>query len=912
MKAQTIIVEKRSLMKASEVAKRLVEQLTIDEKISLLSTTQSAVPRLGISAYQVGGEAAHGVVDREGGKTTAFPLPIGLAQTWNPRLLKEVGKVIGTEARIKYLDSGKRSWLTLWAPTIDMLRDPRWGRNEEAYGEDPYLTNRLSKEVILGMQGDNPEHLQMAAAPKHFFGNNNEIGRESTSNFIPLRAQEEYYVKAFETAFTEANAQSMMTAYNGVNGIPCMQAPEVQEIVKDRWKMDGFVVSDGGALTLNVDTYHYYETYAQAIADAIKHGVDCLVDDKELVETAAKEALSKGLLTEKEINTAVENCLRVRARLGHFTEDNPYDQVDRNLLAGTKHAAIAKKATLEQVVLLKNVGNLLPLKQTASISVVGPLADVAVRDWYAGHGPYQKTIATSLKNVLSEDKWKGSCDSHDRVSIKMNQQFVNVTDNFLTLGEKQEFRVEEWADDQLVLVDEKSGRYLTEDGTGRYQLHQTEIYDWFVKEAWKINSEKEQVQENSYIGQAKTWAEEEIGVKDGFIQANQQSANITFIQEHSGIEEAVTLAKTSNVAVVVLGNHPMINGRETQDRPSISLPHRQLELLKQVYEVNPHVVLIIVGSYPFDLSWANEHIPAILFTAHGSQELGEAMAEILYGTEQPSGKLAQTWFSDISFLPAITNYDYIQFPRTYHYYRQPVLYPFGYGLTYGNMTATVQECRWRQEEVTMVVTLKNQSDKPSVDTLQLYGQVTEFDLPMPKKLVWFDKVHLCPQEEKRVSIRIPLEAFSYFDVRTERFQLPSGNLELFCGFSSEAELCGQFVLPTQSERVRIVSDNLNIFSFDAYNQAQIIVNEEKQRVIQLESNGWLSYQNTLFEESSYMITVVADRVGTIQINEKSYEVVPGEQRICFETPPKLTKVFIESSSPVLIEGVVKCTSKTSV
>src|SRR5690625_2397479 len=279
----------------------LVDKLTLEEKISLLSTSQSAIPRLGIKEYQVGGEAAHGVVDRAGGKTTVFPQPIGLSSTWNRDLLRRVGDVIGDEARIFYEQNDRKTGLTLWAPTIDMERDPRWGRTEEAYGEDPYLTGQLSTELIKGMQGDDPFYIKLVAAPKHFFGNNNEYGRERISNSIDPRNRHEYYLKAFEPAFTEGQALSMMTAYNGINGIPAMQINELKDIVRDEWQMDGFIVCDGGALSLNVDEYKYYDSYAEALADAIKKGIDCL-DRKSTRLNSSHVAISYAVFCLKKKN----------------------------------------------------------------------------------------------------------------------------------------------------------------------------------------------------------------------------------------------------------------------------------------------------------------------------------------------------------------------------------------------------------------------------------------------------------------------------------------------------------------------------------------------------------------------------------------------------------------------------------
>ena len=267
----TQYIYKNSTLPLETRIKSLISLLTVDEKIKLLPTRQAAIERLNIDDYSVGGEAAHGVVSSIG-PSTVFPQPLGLASTFNDKLLLEIGSVIGDEARIYYDKSNRKYGLTLWAPTIDMERDPRWGRTEEAYGEDPILTGKLSSNLIKGMQGNDDFYLKLVPAPKHFYGNNNEEGRIFCSSSIDKRNKNEYYLKAFKPAFTEGKAKSMMTAYNSINGTPCILNSEVQDIVKDTWGCDGFIVCDGGDFSQTVDYHKYYKTHAETIAGALKAG----------------------------------------------------------------------------------------------------------------------------------------------------------------------------------------------------------------------------------------------------------------------------------------------------------------------------------------------------------------------------------------------------------------------------------------------------------------------------------------------------------------------------------------------------------------------------------------------------------------------------------------------------------------
>src|SRR5690625_2716025 len=638
----------------------LIEQLNIDEQISLLSTSQSAIPRLQIQAYQVGGEAAHGVVDRQGGKTTVFPQPVGLSSTWNRELLKRIGDVIGDEARIFYEQNDRKTGLTLWAPTIDMERDPRWGRTEEAYGEDPYLTGQLSTELITGMQGDDPFYIKLVAAPKHFYGNNNEYGRERISNSIDPRNRREYYLRAFEPAFVEANALSMMTAYNGVNGIPAMQIREIKDIVKGEWQMDGFIVCDGGALSLNVDRYKYYDTYAEALADALKKGIDCFVDEKSLVEDAAYEALEKDYIDEEDITSAIRNILKVRFRLGHFDKDeknNPYAKVDHDKMCSEEHAKLALETTKESIVLLKNEKQMLPLQedQFEKIAVIGPTADVVYKDWYTGYSPYQITPLQGIK-----ERCKGKevtfVKGNDLIALKSvdEQTYLSLTkDNQVTFSSKdiqenETFELENWGWNSHLLKNVANERYLClNDDTQSFEASSEEVFSWFVKE--KIGFHPIDEMRQKY--HMSTWEDESIGIsKEKQLTVSQKPSEFETRILSSGIDEAVQVAKNSDVAIVCVGNHPMLNGRETEDRPDLVLPEHQQKLIEEVYKVNQNMIEIIIGSYPFAINWIDEHVPAILYSSHGSQMLGKGLASTIFGDESPSAKLSMTWYKDVKDL----------------------------------------------------------------------------------------------------------------------------------------------------------------------------------------------------------------------------------------------------------------------
>lgn len=431
----------------------LLSRLTVEEKISLVPTEQAGIPRLGIKPYAIGAEGAHGFVDRSG-PTTTFPQTIGLASTWDRSLLRKIGKVIGTEARAWHNTHNASGCLSLWFPTIDMEKDPRWGRTEEGYGEDPHLAGELASEIIKGTQGDDERYVLASCAPKHFFANNNEKNRVSCSCSVDPRNMREYYLLPFRKAFRKGGARSLMTAYNEVNGIPLMQHPAVRDIVKGEWGLEGrgHIVTDGGDVGQTVNLHGYFDTHAETIAAGFKAGADSMTDVPHLVIPAVREALERGLITEADLDEHVGNVLRLRFRFGHFDDAGvcPYDAIGEADMMTAEARALAREAAAKSVVLLKNdpvsgrpvagdttdragsepgipaenafapgcdlntprasSGNsatpaapLLPIAAGTRVAVVGPLADTVYTDWYTGMPPYRVSPLDGLRAALGAD-----------------------------------------------------------------------------------------------------------------------------------------------------------------------------------------------------------------------------------------------------------------------------------------------------------------------------------------------------------------------------------------------------------------------------------------------------------------------------------------------------------------------------
>lgn len=426
----------------------LLRELTLDEKFACLGTGNPAIERLGIPAFGVGGEGAHGVQARhdqgydkgEPVATTIFPNPIGMSASWDRELIKEAGTVVGTEARALY-EEGLHGSLSLWAPTVDMERDPRWGRTEEGYGEDPYLTAEMAGAYVEGMQGDHPHYLRCGATLKHYYANNVEQGRTYISSSVDLRNKYEYYLEPFRKVITEHHVEGMMTAYNEINGIPCMLLDNDIKLAKS-WGL-GHVVSDGGDVNQTVHFHKYFKRHSETVAAGLKAGMDCFTDDIEMVEAAAREAYEHHMIQMEDIDKALYRHFRVMLRLGFFDRGgrNPYEQITMEEVGTAQSQKVARDITAESVVMVKNDG-ILPLgaqkaaedhcnllsqdsgdnvssslqsydvsqrlhtereNVKSKLAVIGPLSDVWYKDWYSGVPPYFVTPLDGVKNALQPE-----------------------------------------------------------------------------------------------------------------------------------------------------------------------------------------------------------------------------------------------------------------------------------------------------------------------------------------------------------------------------------------------------------------------------------------------------------------------------------------------------------------------------
>jgi beta-glucosidase len=678
----------------------LLSQMTLDEKIDALSTN-TAVPRLGVPSFG-SSEGIHGVVQRGGGKadrsiipTTQFPQPPGLGESWDPDLVRQAAGVEGYEARyITQTPKYDRQILMLWGPQSDLARDPRWGRSEEVYGEDPFFNGTMAVSFIKGLQGDDPKYWQSAALLKHFLANSNEDHRTNSNSQFDDRLFWEYYSVPFRMGFLDGGAKGVMASYNAWNGTPMAVNPILKSIVRDKWGVD-VISSDGGAVKLLVTSHKRYPDQKAAVIACLHAGINQFLDT---YKDETKAAVKEGSVTEAEIDSLLRPKFRVTFQLGLL---DPPDMVPYSKIKETpgepapwdspRDQSISEKMALESVVLLKNQDSFLPLKKDSikSIAVIGPLADSVHWDWYGGTPPHAITPLDGIKSELGP----------------------NVT----------------------------------------------------VK-----------------------YAESELGQK------------------------AIDAARTSDVAVVVIGNDPTCgpdmahdwhetvdgggtlactvpsDGREGRDRESITLAQEQL--VKQVYAVNPKTVVILISSFPFAINWSQEHVPAILHMTHASQDEGTALAKVLFGDYNPGGHLTTTWPKSLDQLPPMMDYN-IRDGRTYMYFKGEPLYPFGFGLSYttfryANLKTSTPTLA-ADGTLTVSVDVTNTGARTGDAVVQLYVKHLASKVTRPnEELKGFERVTLEPNQTKTVEIPLKASTLAYWNDKQSRFDVEAEPVQLLIGDSS--------------------------------------------------------------------------------------------------------------------------------
>lgn len=799
----------------------LLGRLTLQERIAMLHQYGPAVPRLGIAPFRTGTEALHGVAWL--GAATVFPQAVGLGATWDEELVHAVAAATGTELRafhhhkVPAVGAGRTS-LQAWAPVVNLLRDPRWGRNEEGYAEDPLLSARLGHAYCRGLAGDDPERLRTAPILKHFLAYNNEDGRTTTSSGVRPRVLHEYDLAAFRYAVEQGSATGVMAAYNLVNGRPCHVSPLLESELR-RWAgptgHELFVVSDAEAPSNLVDDEHYFDDHAVAHAAALLAGIDSFTDhgeDPAVTVGRVTQAVERGLLTAADVDRAVRRQLAIRCRLGEFDPDGgPYARTPWEVVGSAEHRALALRAATESIVLLRNApgpaGPLLPLDAAGRrIAVVGPLADTLFEDWYSGTMPYRVTVADGLgAAVAAAGGTTEVVEGVDRVTLRAGSTggLLAVAGDEPRLAARggveqadpaAQFDLFDWDLGVLTLRNVRTGRYAgLVDEDASLAADRVQPAGWDVHETFRLEPHGGEGEFALRAVHGGRYAVVDAATGAVSVRAENVSGaeKFTLGVVRDGVAQAVAAASRADAVVLVVGNDPHINGRETQDRAHTRLAPAHERLLREVVAARPETVLVVMSSYPYAVDWADEHAPAVVWTSHGGQETGTALAAVLLGAADPAGRLPQTWYRADDPLPGRLDYDIVKAGWTYQYHRPAPLYAFGHGLSYTRFT--LSELALSKREVTQdgtftaTVTVTNCGERYGTETVQLYVRAVAaatYEAPL-LRLAGYRKVRLAPGESAELAFTLRAgEALAHWSVREGAFAVEPGGYEVLAGRSA--------------------------------------------------------------------------------------------------------------------------------
>ncbi len=780
----------------------LIGRMTLEEKATQLVNQARDVKRLGVPAYDWWSESLHGVAVNG---TTEFPEPVGLAATFDPATIHEMAIAISTEGRIKHVQDVRAGHsnifegLDFWAPNINIFRDPRWGRGQETYGEDPFLTGRMGVAFVTGMQGDDPKYYRVIATPKHFAVHS---GPEPTRHFADVDVSKhdeiDTYLPAFRAAVTEGKAGSVMCSYNSINGQPgCANEFLLQTELRGAWGFNGYVVSDCGAVTDIFNGHHYKPSQAQSSAISLRRGMDneCadffskVNDDHDYKPYI--DAVKQGYLTEAEIDTTLRRLFTARIKLGMFDppEMDPYSRIDEKELDSAAHRALARKLANEAMVLLKNDG-VLPLKSgPLKIAVVGPLADQTkvLLGNYNGTPNHTVSVLEGLKaefptaqinyvpgtqflradgtpvpaNLFTTPDGKPGLKEEFATGDLMGGKPTVLTSRTITRLEYDGKSIPPEAEGKKPLFVTWSG-FLTPTESGDYNLgFLANGFASLTADGKQLAQEYQTTGAEAKVGRIhlEKGKKVEISVRYGALSFSSTATREPKLQliwskfDLKPSPEAVAAAKNADVVLAVVGITSQLEGEEMPvseegflggDRTSLDLPKPEQDLLEAVSATGKPLVVVLMNGSALSVNWADAHANAILEAWYSGEEGGSAIADTLIGKNNPAGRLPVTFYKDVKDLPHFE--DYSMGNRTYRYYKGEPLYPFGYGLSY--TTFSYSDLKLPTAPVaagsplTADVTVTNKGSKAGDEVAQLYLTFPDVKGAPIRALRAFQRVHL--------------------------------------------------------------------------------------------------------------------------------------------------------------------------
>ncbi len=800
----------------------LVSRMTLEEKASQLVNQARAIPRLQVPQYDWWSEALHGVANA--GTATVFPEPVGLAATFDDPLIHQMAIIIGTEARAKHdlaVKAGRRDimeGLDFWSPNINIFRDPRWGRGQETYGEDPFLTGKMGVAFVTGLQGDDPKYFRVISTPKHFAVHSGpEPSRHSIDVQISKHDMEDTYLPAFRAAVTEGKAESVMCAYNRVNGQPaCANTFLLKDQLRDAWKFNGYVVSDCDAVVDIFEGHHFVKSQAEAAAVSLKTGMDNECADFFTVAKDAHDyqpyidAVKQGLLTEADIDVTLKRLFTARMRLGMFDPPSmvPYANIPASEIDSKQHREVSLAAARESMVLLKNNG-VLPLAPGKKILVVGPLAESV----QVLHGNYSGTASHAVTALEGIRKQFGAQVSYQPGTNFLRELPVVPTAALSTDDGKPGLKAEYFSSGDFAsapqvtridpIVDLQTFAFIPDtqavpapQGMKEFSVRWT---------GFLTPSETGTYQIGLSGSNERMWLDGKVIVDDAVLHdPNVQTANVSLNKGHrypvkveflkgafsikmlwlpvgkDPIVEAAAAAAKADVVVAVVGITSKLEGEEMKvavpgfrggDRTSLNLPEEEEALLGALKASGKPLVVVLMNGSALSVNWANDHADAILDAWYSGEEGGTAIAETLAGVNNPAGRLPVTFYKGTEQLPDFE--DYAMKNRTYRYFTGEPLYGFGHGLSYTTFEYSGMKISNPSlpagNPLDVEVDVKNTGKLDGDEVVELYINFPKMDGAPLKALRGFKRIHFKAGEQQHVKLSLGARDLSYVNAAGDRF-----------------------------------------------------------------------------------------------------------------------------------------------
>jgi beta-glucosidase-like glycosyl hydrolase len=819
-----------------ERAADLISRMTPEEKQSQLGNTMPPIPRLEINKYDVWGEALHGVLGRNnnsGMTATSFPNSVAVGATWDPELIKHETSVIGDEAR--GFNHDLIFTLTYWSPVVEPVRDPRWGRTAESFGEDPFLVSQIGGGFVQGLMGDDPRYLKAVPCGKHYFANNSEFNRHTGSADMDDRDMREFYLLPYRTLIEKDNLPAIMTAYSSVNGVP-MSASKflVDTIARKTYGLNGYITGDCGAISDIIAGHHYSKSNSEAAALGLKSGVD--TDCGGVYQSSALDAIKEGLITEDNMDLALINIYTIRMRLGEFDPKNivTYAGIKPGIINDPSHNDLAVEIATKTPVLLKNnvvakTGRkALPLNANdiKKIAVLGPQAGKVELGDYSGEAEpaFKITPLAGIKNYIEKNKINAEIVYSSGGNTTRRTDFFTMI-SFSTVingGAVKEY--------DATKFDASAKGLITSARFGQPSIRGIKDGDWTLYNNVDITN-VDSIRFNMTVSGNGGLLEVRVGSATGNILASQKVAGsqqtggfagfgrskivpvkintlgiagpqtIVLVYHEPEVQatdkETLDMAASADVAVVFVGTD-QTTGREESDRFSITLPGNQYELIKSVAAVNPNTIVVMQGMGMVEVEQFknNPNVTGIIWTGYNGQAQGTAMAKILFGEVNPGGKLNVTFYKSLNDLPEFTDYTLRggagKNGRTYWYFNKDVSYEFGYGLSYTTFGysnfAISKSAITPNDKITVDVDVKNTGAVDGDEVVQIYVRTPDSpaSLERPiKRLKGFQRVTIPAGQTKTVSINIDCADLWFWDTKNKRIMFDLGKYIFEIGASSK-------------------------------------------------------------------------------------------------------------------------------